>query len=175
MINKRNMVGLVAVIFMVLFSAVPAFAAQAQQTAQVTVSDTVSITALFGSTVNGTINLGSLNADGSQTTVNGELLRTYSNVNVDVWTRATGDFSGGSPADTITLSNFVYNNGTDHAFTNSYVKMITNWNKAPKNGYNEQALPLKITIPTGTNPGTYTTTIYFSALKTGSTGPPAPP
>lgn len=175
MINKKNMMALIAIVFMVLIGAVPAFAATSStQTAQVTVSDTVAITALFGSTVNGTISMGTLSADGLQTTVNGELLRTYSNVNVDVYTKSSGDLTGGSPADTITLSNFVYNNGTDNAFTNSYVKMITNWNKAPKSSYTEQALPLKITIPVGTNPGTYTTTVYFSAVKTGNTAPTTP-
>ena len=169
MINKKNMMGLITIVFMVLISAVPTFAAQTTtQTATVTVSDTIAIEALFSGTQNADITLGTLAADNAQTTVSGEVIRTRSNVAIDVSTRASGDFSdGGTPANTIALSNFLYDGDTaNHVFTTGNTAVFTNWAKAPKaTGYADKSVPLKITIPYGTDPGTYTTTVYFTASK----------
>ena len=158
---------------MVLISVAPIFAAQeTSQTAKVTVTDTIAIEALFGGTQNADIILGNLAADNAQVTVNGEVIRTRSNVAIDVTTRTSGALSDSStPANTIALTNFLYDgDSANQQFTTGNTAVFTNWVKAPKaTGYADKTLPLKITIPYGTDPGTYTTTVYFTASKhTGS-------
>lgn len=176
MINKRNIVGVIAVVFMILCSASTAFAATSStQQAQVTVSDTVAIEASFGGTQNALINLGSVVADGNTNTVNGESLVTKSNVIIDVYTRAAGAFSGNAPnTDTIALSNFRWSTGTPTAYTNTYAKVIDNWAKPSQGSSLSQAVTFDIAAPVGTTPDTYSTTVYFSAVKHNAAAPTTP-
>lgn len=176
MINKRNIVGIVTVVFMVLLSAVPAFAATSStQQAQVTVSDTVAIEAYFGGTQNALINLNSIVADGNFNTVTGESIVTKSNVRIDVWTRASGAFTGTSPnTDTIALSNFRWSIGTPTAYTNAYAKIIDDWAKPSQGSSLSQAVTFDIAAPVGTTPDTYNTTVYFSAVKHNAAAPTTP-
>jgi hypothetical protein len=175
MMNKNKILGIITIIFMVLVSAVPVFAATSTtQTAQVTVSDTIAIEAFFNSVQNANINLGSIVADGNTNTVNGESLVTKSNVRIDVYTRASGNFAGGIIPDTIALSNFRWSIGSPTPYTNAYVKVIDDWAKAPKGGSLSQAVTFDIAAPVGTEPGDYTTTVYFSAVKHNAAAPTTP-
>jgi len=183
--NKNKILGIMTMLCVIIVSAVPAFAASSSstQTAQVTVSDTIAIAGTWaGGGNNSTINLGSLPADGLQATFNGgasgEQIFTYSNVAIDVYTKASGDFAGGIPADTITINNFLWSNGTSTpaAFTTGYTgaKVLNNIAKAPKSGSTAYPVNLYLTVPVGTNSGSYSTTVYFSAVKTGAAAPTTP-
>lgn len=168
MMTKKNMMGLITVVFMVLICAVPAFAEdQTTQTAKVTVDPTVAIESYFAGVKNGQIDLGTVKADGLRSTpVSGEL-RTLSNVNIDLKTYVSGNFEGGSPADTISFSNFRWGAGATPTtdYTTTAATVLTNWAKAPKGSYNSQAISFDIFAPVGTNPGDYTTTVYFTAIQ----------
>ena len=161
----------------------PVFAVQTSsstQPVQVTVSPTIAIAATWNSGANNsTIKLGSLGADGLQKTYNGgksgEQLFTFSNMVVDVYTRASGPLSIGT--DTIALTNFRYRGGsvrTARTFTTSYYKMYNNWAKAPVAGSRAASINLYLTVPVGTAPGNYSTTIYFAAVKHSAAAPNAP-
>ena len=102
----------------------------------------------------------------------GEQIYTYSNVPIDVYTRANTDLTKtlATPF-TILLSNFQYYNNVSSSltpFTTAYVKTINNWAKAPKNGFLGTGVNLQLTVPVGTQPGAYNNTIYFSAVQTGA-------
>lgn len=184
MMNKK-IIGVMALALVMIVGACPAFAAtsaSSTQPVQVTVDDTIAIAATWSNGGNNsTIDLGALTADGIQKTftggATGEMLYTYSNVPIDVYTRASGALTSGS--NTIALSNFLYKGGsatTATAFTQSYVKMYEDWNKAPLDpGYDDEAIDLSLTVPFGTSPGTYSSTVYFSAVKSDSTTAPSTP
>ena len=104
MINKRNIVGAIAVAVMVLLSAVPSFAASPSSTqpVEVTVSPTVAIAARWaGGGNNSTITLGTIPADNIQRTFTGgpagQEIMTFSNVGIDIWTRLADNFAGIDP------------------------------------------------------------------------------
>ncbi|AEG17766.1 hypothetical protein [Methanobacterium paludis] len=183
MMNKKILTVL-AFALVLIVGACPAFAASSAsstQQVQVTVSPTIAIAATWANGGNNsTIDLGSLAADGLQTTYNGgvsgEQLYTYSNIPIDVYTRAASDLT--SSTNTIALTNFLYKGGstsTATAFTTSYAKMYSNWAKAPQGSSNEADIDLSLTVPFGTNPGSYATTVYFSAVSAGSTTAPTTP
>lgn len=167
------------IIMIILLNAGPVFATDTQ-TVQVTISNAISITAFWnGGANNNTINLGSLAADNIQRTfpggASGEQIRTYSNTAIDVYTRAAGNLQSGS--NSIALTNFQYSGGTislPTSFTVNYFKMYDNWASAPQGGSNTAPVNLYMTVPYGTSPGTYTTTIYFSAVAHGASPPTSP-
>jgi len=133
----------------------------------VTVKPTIAIS------VTSPIDFGSLDADGSSTIYNTNVLTSTSNVAIDVWTRAL-NFSP-TPTDALTLPNFAFQNGgTYTAFTNTYQKILTNIAKAPKGGSIPTNANLQITIPLGTAPTTYSTTVYYTAVQTGLPAPTTP-
>lgn len=138
--------------------------------AQVTINSQVSIAANWNSTgVNSTINLGSLEADGLQKSwnggINGEQILSYSNVKIDVYTRASGNLTSGNSS--IPLNKFLYRGGnisTPTSFETNYTQIIDGWSKA-QGSPNVAPINLYLTVPYGTEPGTYTTTIYFMAVQ----------
>ena len=179
MMNKK-ILGVMALALVMIVGACPAFAATSQsstQAVQVTVDPTIAIAAKWNSGLdNSTINLGALTADGIQKTftggATGEQLYTYSNVAIDVYTKASGDLTGSSGS--IALSNFLFNGGNvvsgPTAFTTSYARMYNSWDKAPLNpGYNVAPIDLSLTVPFGTAPGNYSNIVYFSAVNAGNT------
>ncbi|KAF5079759.1 hypothetical protein DSECCO2_126050 [anaerobic digester metagenome] len=184
MMNKK-IIGVMALALVMIVGACPAFAASSSsstQTVQVTVDDTIAIAAKWNSGLNNsTIDLGALTADGIQKTfaggAAGEQLYTYSNVAIDVYTKASGDLTGSSGS--IALSNFLYKGGsatTATAFTTSYTKMYEDWDKAALNsGYNVAPIDLSLTAPFGTAPGTYSNIVYFSAVKSDNNTVPSLP
>jgi hypothetical protein len=181
----KKLISILGLSLIMLCSVFPAFAAtqSSTQPVQVTVGPTISIAAFWNSGANNsTINLGTVIADGSVNSyaggATGEQLYTYSNIPIDVYTKANTDLTQtGATPDTILLSNFqYYNNATSSLtpFTTSYVKTISNWAKAPKNGFLGTGVNLQLTVPVGTQPGNYNNTIYFSAVTVGGGAPTTP-
>ncbi|PKL66539.1 MAG: hypothetical protein CVV28_10365 [Methanobacteriales archaeon HGW-Methanobacteriales-1] len=179
----KKILGIIMLTLIMIVGAFPAFAASSAsstQTVQVTVNPTISIAARWnGGGNNSTITLGSLDADDLTTTFtggsSGEELFTYSNVPIDVYTKASGDFSDGT--NSIALSNFQYSGGSvgsATAFTTSYFKMYSNWAKAPIGSYNVAPINLYLKVPFGTTPGDYSTTVYFSAVTANASAPTTP-
>ncbi len=181
MLNKKNIVGIVTVLFIVLFSVVPTFAAQSStQPVTVTVQQTIAISASWaGGANNSAINLGTLSADNMQNTftggATGEQLTTASNDAIDIWTKvASASFAG---ADPIAISNFMYSGlsqSTAKAFTTNYAIIGNNTPKAPQGNPTTYPVNLYLTIPYGTGAGTYTNTVYFSAVAHNAAAPTTP-
>lgn len=180
----KKILGITMFMLIMIVGAFPAFAASSAsstQQVQVTVKPTIAIAANWNSGANNsTIILGSLDADNLQNTwtggATGEQLFTFSNIAIDVYTKASGPLTTGSS--NIALSNFLYSGGsigTPTAFTTSYFKMYSNWAKAPQGGSNVAPINLYLTVPFGTDPGNYATTIYFSAVNAGNATAPTTP
>jgi hypothetical protein len=140
----------------------------ASQAVTVTVKPTISI-----SIDTPTLDFGALDADGLSTIKN-TVLTSNSNVAIDVWTRALNFAPSGASA--LTLSDFAFSNGGAYTtYTNSYQMLFTNIPKAPKTG----AAPTRtanqrITVPLGTDPGQYNSTVYYSAVVNGAAAPTLP-
>lgn len=181
--KNKNIIGIMAFALVIVVGACPAFAAQttsATQQVQVTVNPTIAIAATWNNKGNNsTIDLGALDADGLQTTftggASGEQLYTYSNVPIDVYTRASGDLASGS--NTIALSNFLYKDstGAQKEFTQTYAKIHENWAAATQSGPNKESVDLALTVPFGTAAGNYNSTVYFSAVQKGTSSAPSTP
>lgn len=181
--KNKNIIGIMALAVVIVMGACPAFAAQttsATQQVQVTVNPTIAIAATWNSGVNNSaINLGALDADGLQNTfaggAKGEQLYTYSNIPIDVYTRASGDLTSGS--NTIALSNFLYkdSDGAQKEFTPTYAKIHEGWAAATQSGPNKESVDLALTVPFGTAAGNYNSTVYFSAVSAGTTPAPSTP
>ncbi len=182
--KNKNIIEIMALALVIVVGACPAFAAQttssATQQVQVTVDPTVAIAATWkNGGNNSTIGLGPLDADGLQTTFNGgasgEQLYTYSNVPIDVYTRASGDLA--SSSDSIALKNFLYTDstGAQKEFTPTYAKIHEGWAAATQSGPNKESVDLALTVPFGTAAGNYNSTVYFSAVQKGTSSAPSTP
>jgi hypothetical protein len=183
--KNKNIIGIMALAVVIVMGACPAFAAQttsATQQVQVTVNPTIAIAATWNSGANNSaINLGALDADGLQTPfaggASGEQLYTYSNIPIDVYTRASGDLTSGK--NIIALSNFLYKDSTgtnaQTAFTQTYAKIHGNWDAASQSGPKVDSVDLALTVPFGTAAGNYNSTVYFSAVSAGTTPAPSTP
>ena len=171
------MMALIAIVFMVLISAVPTFAAtSSNQSVTVTVNPTIAISAAWNSGANNsTIALGALDADNMQKTFTGEVVTDASNIPIDVYVRAlAANFQG---PDTLGLNNFMYSGGSVSsatAFTTSYAKYYDNWAKPNAGLPSTSAVTLYMTIPYGTGAGNYNNTVFFSAVTHGPTAPTTP-
>lgn len=124
---------------------------------------TVSPTAMdFGSTM----------PDGSTLTFNGTI-DTKSNEIVDVYTWASGDFTNGS--NIIALNpNFAYrynNTGSFIPLSTSPTLVINNWPSDPSGHRPPMSIDYQLTVPFGTEPGVYTTTVYTAAVSSGNLAP----
>lgn len=181
MINNK-LVGLVTLALVLIVGAMPAFAADTDsstQAVQVTVGPTVAIQALWANGAdNNTINLGTIAADDVQVPypggATGEQVRTYSNVMIDLYTRIAGNFTNGT--NTIDANNFLFTGNASGTvpFTAQYQKVFDDWAKAPKGGFNSAPVNLYLTVPFGTDPGDYSTTVYFSAVRHNAAAPTTP-
>lgn len=145
-------------------------------TVQVKVNSQVAIAANWDSEAdNSTINLGSVEADNAQNAwvggIYGEQLFSYSNVKIDVYTRASGNLTDGNKS--IPLSNFLYQGGDVGIvtpFSMNYTRLIDDWDKVKLGIPDIVPINMYLTVPFGTEPGNYTTTIYFSAVAHNSPG-----
>ena len=117
------------------------------------------------------INLGTLMADGLENTYTGAAavrVRAYSLFGSGTLTvRAAGDFTKGTDiSKTIALSNFKYNcsgyvDKTPFTTTDTEIDTYFSWILGSYD--NTYTMNYYITIPTGTDPGIYNTTIYYMA------------
>lgn len=176
--NLNIFLALSSFIFLISMGCVSA-AGDQSLTVQVTVNSQVALAANWNSSgANSTINMGSLQADGSQQSwtggINGQQLYSYSNVKIDVYTRASGNLTNGN--NSIPLNKFLYQGGdvsTATPFTTSYTQIIDNWDKS-HGSPNIAPINLYLTVPYGTEAGTYTTTVYFTAVQQNAPIPNSP-
>ncbi len=166
-------------LILVTFLSLGSVAAAGEQalTVRVNVNSNVAISTNWNSGKdNYTITLGSVEADNSQNTwvggIYGEQLFSYSNVKIDVYTRASGNLTDGNKS--IPLSNFLYqggNMGTATSFSTNYTQVIDDWDKPHHGIPNVTPINMYLTVPFGTEPGNYITTVYFSAVAHNSPAP----
>ncbi len=187
MINKNNMMGIIALVFMVLISAVPTFAAplSSTQTVNVSVQQTIAISAQWNNGGNNsTITLGPLAADGLVNTFSGkESVSSASNDYIDVWTKlATPTFTGAGTnpgANPFAASCFQFSGmnvtaATPYSNANSYQIIGNNTGKVVSMGSTiDYPVTFYLTIPIGTGAGNYSNTVYFSAIAHNGGTPPS--
>jgi len=151
------------------------------QALNVTVDPTIAIAATWASGGNNTtIDLGHVPADNVEKNwpggSNGEQVYTYSNIAIDVYTRASGNLRSG--ANNISIALLKYANYGENvaktSFTTSYAKVKSNWAAPNQGSYLSVPVDLFLTVPFATPPGLYTTTIYHAAVQANATAPSSP-
>lgn len=149
---------------------------QAISVAPLASDDKVGIEVYWNGVNDSDINLGSLVANGSTYSyLNCEKIVNTGKTPTDLYVRVTGDFSDGN-GNFISLDNFKYadygNRITNPtSFTTYYSLVINNW----KNSDNSTVdVDLYLTLPPSTEPGTYTVTIYHTAVKSNQPTPTEP-
>lgn len=119
-----------------------------------------------------TIDFGTVLADGSQVTVSGTIT-AKSPRNIDLYVWADGPFANGT--NTISLDpNFQYSiNGSAYSVLgiDHSIPLIANWYKPSWQRPDTLEEYYRLTVPAGTPPGNYTTTIYHVAVETSDPGP----
>lgn len=164
---KRLLISLITVLLLLGLLVIPVQADKEKSvTASVTVSEVVSITLTDTGTEG--INFGMLNAGDTH---NGDTdqsdgtpavqvnIGPETNVNVDIGIK-------GTTTGALTLSNWKYSitfAGTPASLTGSYVAVYTNAAAGSSNGFYHW-----IDLPAITAAGTYNCTVYYKAVKTGS-------
>ena len=170
MMNKK-IVGIMALVVMIFVGVCPAFAATSNSTSQtvtVKVNPTIAISVDTPS-----LDFGPIVPDGSSNTMT-PLLTSKSNVAINVWIKALNFQSNNTAtSDDLNLTDFTFD-GT--AFNGAYQlpTEFTGLLKAPKKGATTASLPLKITVPVGTSPADYNSTIFYSAVQVGQLAPATP-
>lgn len=118
------------------------------------------------------INFGTTLPDGSTLTFNGTI-DTKSNENIDVYTWVSSDLTSGS--NIIALNpNFVYrynNTGPFIPLSTTPTLVIDNWPSDPSGHRPPLNINYQLTVPFGTEPGVYTTTVYTAAVSARSLAP----
>ncbi|MEN6294160.1 MAG: hypothetical protein ABFC34_01855 [Methanobacterium sp.] len=166
--------------FLILFVAIMLFifptsaegSSTSSQTVSVTIPETTAVSANYGNS--STINIGPISPGTNEITINNVYFANPSNVDTEIWIKASGDLTGTSTASTISLSNLKYiipGLGEAGELTDQYTKACVL--KKPKQGSSNSGMgvDLQLKIPYGTTPDTYTTTIYFTSLKFNSDAP----
>ena len=135
------------------------------QTVSVTIPETAAVSANYGNS--SIINSGLIPPGTTEVTINNAYFANPSNVDTEIWIRASGDLVGANTANTIGLSNLKYiipGLGSAVELTDQYTKAGVL--KKPNHGsISPMGVNLRIKIPYGTTPDTYKTTIYFTSLK----------
>lgn len=136
------------------------------QTVSVTVPETAAVSANYGDS--SVINSGLIPFGTNEVAINNVYLVNPSNVDTEIWIRASDDTVGVNTANTIGLSNLRYiflGLGSAGELTDQYTKVGVL--KKPKQGSISPGMraDLRVKIPYGTTPDTYKTTIYFTSLK----------
>lgn len=164
------------VLFLVIMLFIlPAFATRSltsSQTVSVTVPETTTVSANYGNS--SIINLGPLSPDNTEITIKDIYFTIPSNVDTELWIKASGDLTGTNAENIIRLSNLKYSiPGLDKTgeFTEEYTK--AGILRKPKQGINnpKMGVNLKLKVPYGTNSDNYQATIYFTSIKFNSLTP----
>ncbi len=151
----HNTMKILAVIGIIFSFSSPAFAASLS----VTINPT-------------TVNFGNVTPDGSSYYAQNSISVKSSN-NVDLYVKVSGSFN--SSGNTISLQSFRYqfnNSGSYMPFDTSSSLLTANLYKPSQGGHDTFPISYMLTVPTGTNFGSYTTIIIYTALDAG-TPPPA--
>lgn len=167
-------------ILMVLIVSVAGFvgasaaASSVTQTATVTVSPVIALigpdTLDFGTVADSTYGPTPLSVTNT--------LTDASNMPIDVYTRANSNQMVSTDAgvsDVITPVQFTPNGGSATSFTTAYQMAYSNWLKPAQGGSPATwGEGLNIIVPSYTNNGTYTVTIYNAAVAHGAVAPTTP-
>lgn len=118
-----------------------------------------------------TANFGTVAPDGSSYYTQNNLTYTVSNSNLDIYVKVSGPLT--SSNSTIPLQYFQYqfnNTGSFYAFGTTSTKLVGNLPRSTGQG---TILPIqcKLTVPTGTNFGNYTTVITYTGVPAGNPAP----
>ena len=165
--------------FLILFSVImlfilPAFAvgsSTSSQTVSVIIPETTAASANYGNS--STINIG-ISQDTTEVTISNVYFANPSNVDTELWIKASGDLTGTNTANIISLSNLKYiipGLGITGELTDQYTKAGVL--KKPEQGCSGSGMGvnLQVKVPHGTTPDTYKTTIYFTSIKLNSDAP----
>ncbi len=165
--------------FLILFSAImlfifPVFAegsSTSTQTVSVIIPETTAASANYGNS--STINI-DISQGATEVTVNNVYFANPSNVDTELWIKASGDLIGTNTANTISLSNLKYvipGLGITGELTDQYTK--AGIFKKPEQGSRSSGMGvnLQVNVPYRTVPDTYETTIYFTSVKCNSDAP----
>lgn len=154
------------VLFSVLFT-LPAFAAGSStctQTVSVTIPETTAVSVNYENS--SAINVG-ISPDTTEVTINNVYFANPSNVDTELWIKASGDLVGANTGNTIGLSNLKYiipSLGVTGDLTDQYTKAGVL--KPEQSGSDSgMGVNLQIKVPYGTTPDDYKTTIYFTSIK----------
>ena len=156
---------------MMLFS-FPIFAGDSSissQTVSVTIPETTAVSANYGNS--STINIGPITPGTSEITINNVYFANPSNVDTEIWIRASGNLVGTNTASTIGLSNLKYiipGRGLSGELTDQYTKAGVLKKSEQGSSNSGMGVDLHLKTPYGTVPDTYKTTIYFTSLKINS-------
>lgn len=159
---------------MVLLACAPTFAAPteyASNTANVDVGDTIGLLSYWNNVENGTITLGTVYATNLPNDWAGGAthleLNDTSNVAINTSTKLDQNLT--SSGHTIPNTNFLYqfnSTGGYTAFSSAGNTIVKNDWPAPGDGLtNRVPVDLRLTVPFGQTPGTYTTTVRWYAEK----------
>ncbi len=156
--------------FLILFVAIVLFifpvsaegSSTSSQAVSVTVPETAAVSVNYGDS--SIITSGIIPLDTTEVAINNVYFANPSNVDTEIWIRASSDLVG---ANTIGLYNLKYiipGLGSAGVLTDQYIKV--GCLKKPNNeSISPMGVDLRIKIPYGTTPDTYKTTIYFTSLK----------
>jgi len=163
---------------LILFSAIilfilPAFAtgSSCTQTVSVTIPETTAATANFGNS--STINVG-ISQGTTEVTVNNVYFANPSNVDTELWIKASGDLIGANTANIISLSNLKFvipGLGITGELTDQYTKAGVIKKSEQRNINSGMGVNLQVKVPYGIIPDIYETTIYFTSVKLNSDAP----
>lgn len=180
-IMKQFLKLLSILLILISISSSPIFAASSMtQTVTVNIPESIGIASSWnGGGNSSTISFGDLAADNIEKSwpggVTGEQLQTLSNVGVDIYVRASGNFLDSDTGETIPLSN-LYSAGYGDSkaktqLSTGYVNVVDSWARPVSGETKIVPVDLYLTVPFGTKSGTYTTTLYYTAVKSGTLGP----
>ncbi len=158
----------------VMFFILPAFAmdSSVSQTVSVTVPEINAASANCGNS--STINSGPIFPDNTEVIIGNIYFSNPSNVDTEMWIKASGDLTSTNKANTISLSNLKYSISDfdiTGEFTDQYMKV--GMFKRPEQGsnYPEISIDLKVKVPYGTTPDNYNAIIYITSIKFNSIAP----
>jgi hypothetical protein len=162
---KQQIGKLIFLIFIMICGASPVFSTNSSavsQTVNIEVPETNAISTGYGDEDFSIINMGNLSSDNSETSFKGLYIKSFSNSNVKLWVRASGDFVGQKTSYKLNISNLGFDvPGTNEktSFSGGYVRV-----NGPDKMDGTFFLNLYFRLPYGTVPDTYKTTVYITSV-----------
>ena len=159
--------------FLILFSAIMLFAlpisaagsSSFTQTVSVTIPEATAASVNYGNS--SIINNNPISQDTSEVTIKNVYFENPSNVDAEIWIKASGDLTDTNTADAISLSNSKYivpGLGISGELTDQYTKVGV-LKKARQGSSDSMDIDLQVKIPYGVASDNYQTTIYVTSIK----------